>query len=200
MSVAVKTGKKNITFEEYLDLEEKAESKNEYLNGEIVAMSGGTPNHSMISMNVGTAINNALRKNNKRCQVFDSNLKVYFEKVNVGAYPDVLVICQELEYHKDRKDVITNPLLIIEVLSNSTEDYDRGKKFQHYRSLPSFKEYVLIAQYEPKVESWYKMEENVWRISNAIKLEASIPLYSIECEISLEDIYYLIENFEEEET
>lgn len=190
-----KIEKKKFTFEENLKLEEKADFKSEFVDGEIVSMAGDFPRHGQISNNMVTALNNALRKKNSTCIVQGSDLKVYFEKFNRASYPDVMVICGDYEIHKNRKDIITNPILVIEVLSKSTENYDRGKKFQLYRSLPSLKEYVLIDQREPKVEAWYKMEENVWKISNAIKIEDSIPLFSIDCEIALSDIYYLIENF-----
>lgn len=184
------------TFEEYLAMEETAEFKSEYEKGKITAMAGGTPNHSFISQNAGTAIANELRKKNKKCSVSNSELKIRIEEFDKGVYPDVLVICEKPIFYKDRKDIITNPLLVIEVLSNSTKDYDKGSKFTQYRSLPSFKEYLLIDQYEAKVESWYKVEENIWRISNARGLDAVIQLFSLDIEIKLSDIYYLIEDLE----
>ena len=101
-------------------------------------------------------------------------------------------------FYKNRKDVLINPVLIVEVLSNSTEDYDRGKKFTQYRSLSSFKEYVLINQYQAKVETWYKQEENIWRISNAEGLNSKITLFSINVTITLADIYYLLDFAPEE--
>jgi len=193
--VAEKIEKKAFTLEEYLKLERKADFKSEYVDGEIVRMAGGSPNHTLISSNVLRAVGNALEEKGSNCRALGSDLKVYFEKFNRAAYPDFMVVCSDYEFHNDRKDIITNPLLVVEVLSKSTENYDRGKKFQQYRSLPSLREYVLIDQKEPKVEAWYKVEENLWKISNAIKLEDSIPLYSIDCEIPLKNIYRLLENF-----
>ena len=185
------------SFEEYLVLEEKADYKSEYEQGRILAMSGGTLDHSTISQNTATAIANALKLANKRCRVNNSALKIRIEAYDKGVYPDVSVICEQADYYKERKDVITNPLLIVEVLSKSTRDYDRGTKFKHYRSLSSLREYVLIEQDIAKVESWYKIEDNVWRISNATGLDASISLYSLDCEIQLSDVYYLIDRLKE---
>ncbi len=187
------------SFEEYLVLEEKAPYKNEYHRGKIVAMSGGTFDHNTIAQNAGNAIGNALRKKKKKCRVANSDQKVYIADYDKGVYPDVSIYCEKPTYYKSRKDVLTNPVLIVEVLSNSTEDYDRGKKFTQYRSLPSFKEYVLINQYQAKVESWYKQEENVWRISNAEGLNSTIHLYSLDITIALADIFYLIDFTNSEE-
>lgn len=187
------------TFEEYLVLEAKADYKNEFIDGKIVAMSGGSFDHNTIAQNAGNAVSNGIRHKNKKCRVANSDQKIYIQEYKKGAYPDVSVFCDKPEFYNKRKDVLTNPVLIIEVLSPSTENYDQGKKFTQYRSLPSFKEYVLISQNEAKVETWYKQEENVWRISNAKGLDASIQLYSLDISIKLSDIYYLVdfENAEE---
>ena len=147
------------TFEEYLVLEEKALYKNEFRRGKIVAMSGGTFDHNTIAQNTGNAIGNALRKKKKKCRVANSDQKVYIADYDKSVYPDVSVYCNTPSFYKNRKSVLTNPTLVVEVLSDSTEAYDRGKKFTQYRSLPSFKEYVLINQYQAKVETWYKQED-----------------------------------------
>ena len=133
-----------ITFEEYLVRESESEYRSEYHDGKIVAMAGGTSRHSAIAQNSRTAISNALRAKNKKCIVYDSDFKVRLESVNKGVYPDASVICDKPEYYNNRQDVYTNPLLIVEVLSKSTRNYDKGDKFTYYRTLPSFKEYVLI--------------------------------------------------------
>jgi len=184
---------KQYTIEEYLLLEEKAPYKSEYEKGRIKAMSGGTLDHSTIAQNTGTAISNALRQKGKKCRVNNSDLKIRIEAYDKAVYPDVSVICDRANYFKDRKDIINNPLLIVEVLSKSTKDYDRGTKFQQYRSLPSFKEYVLIEQEVAKVEIWSKLETDVWRVSLIEDLDATGYLAAIECEIKMVDIYYLIE-------
>ena len=143
---------RHYTFEEYLLLEEKAPYKSEYEKGRILAMSGGTLDHSTISQNTGTAISNALRKKGKTCRVNNSDLKIRIEEYDKAVYPDVSALCGEASHFNDRKDIITNPLLIVEILSKLTRDYDRGTKFKQYRSLPSFKEYVLNEQEIAKVE------------------------------------------------
>lgn len=186
-----------ITFEEYLIKESESEYRSEYHDGKIIAMAGDTSRHSAISQNSRTAISNALREQNKKCIVYDSDLKIRIEAVNKGVYPDASVICDKREYYNNRQDVYTNPLLIVEVLSKSTRNYDKGDKFAYYRTLPSFREYVLIYQDEPKVEAWYKVEENVWRISNFKGLDKKVTLFSLDCEIRLADIYYLQEDFPE---
>jgi len=199
MSSELKYKERKYTFEEYLALEAEAVYKNEFINGKIVAMSGGSFDHNTIAQNAGNAVSNGIRRKKKECRVANSDQKIYIKEHNKGSYPDVSVFCGKPEFYNKRKDVLTNPLLIIEVLSPSTENYDRGKKFTQYRSLPSFKEYVLISQNQAKVETWYKQEENVWRISNAEGIKASIQLYSLDISIKLSDIYYLVdfENAEE---
>jgi len=184
---------KKYTFEEYLVLEERTPYKSEFQKGKIVSMSGGSFDHNTIAQNTGTALSNELKRKTKKCRVANSDQKVYIADYDKAVYPDVSVYCDKPNFYKDRKDVLTNPLLIVEVLSKSTEDYDRGKKFTQYRSLPSFKEYVLISQKQAKVETWYKQEENVWRISNAEGLDASIHLFSLDLDIQLSDIFYLID-------
>ncbi len=200
MSAVPKTVEKLYTPEEYLALEEKAENRSEYYNGIIWAMSGGSLNHSTIAANTTTAIHNELKAKSKKCRVMNSDLKVKIAKHNCFYYPDIMVICGEVDFADNRTDIVENPLLIIEVLSPSTADFDRGTKFNRYRSLPSLKEYVLISQDKPKVEAWYREEENLWRISNSIGLEAKVYLHSIDCEITLADIYYLIDNLESVQT
>ncbi len=191
--IAAKYKEETYTFEEYLAIEEKAEFKSEYEKGKIYAMAGGTLDHSTISQNTGNAIANELRKKAKRCRVNNSEIKIRIEEYDKGVYPDVSAICKDPAFYNNRKDVIINPLLVVEVLSKSTKDYDKGSKFTQYRSLASFREYLLVDQYEAKVASWYKVEENAWHISNARGLNAVIPLYSLDIEIQLQDIYYMID-------
>ena len=183
----------NYTIDEYLLLEEKAPYKSEFEKGRIKAMSGGTLDHNTIAQNIGTAISNELRKKGKKCRVNNSDLKIRIEAYDKAVYPDVSVICNKAEYFKNRKDIVTNPLLVVEVLSKSTKDYDRGTKFTQYRSIAAFKEYVLIDQEMARVEVWSKLEDNIWRVLDIKGLEASIHLVSLDCEIQMSDIYYLID-------
>lgn len=184
------------TPQEYFALEKETGERYEYYNGHIQAMSGGTLNHSLIATNISGEIRQALKNKKSSCVAFNSDLKVHLKTINNYLYPDIMVICGEPQYAENRKDAVENPILVIEVLSKSTRQYDRGDKFGKYRNLPSLREYVLVDQYVPKVESWYKMEENVWRISNAFGLESSIQLYSIDCLITLADIYYMVKGLE----
>lgn len=197
MSAVPKNEDKLYTIEEYLALEDKAEHKSEYYNGVVWAMAGGSANHSAISSNANYALQNALRSANSKCRVFSSDLKIKIEKSNSVFYPDGMVICGKTEYGENRTDMVKNPILIIEVLSPSTENFDRGKKFQKYRTIPSFKEYVLISQKQAKVEVWYKEDADLWRISHAYGLEGVVTLRSIDCEVSLGDIYYMIDDLED---
>ena len=181
--------KKYYTFEEYLQFEEQTIEKYEYHNGEILQLSGGTENHSLISARVTTVLNNELDKTNKDCRIANSDLKIFIESVNHGVYPDAMMYCGDADYYKDNNTIITNPLLVVEVLSQSTKNYDKGLKFEKYRTLPSFREYMLVWQTLPKVQTWYKMEENVWRISSAFGRDKSIYLFTLERSIALSDIY-----------
>lgn len=173
--------------EEYLEMEESAEYRSEYYDGEIFAMSGGTYKHSAICSNLNRRIGDALDRRN--CMVFDSNLKLAIPKINAFFYPDLMVVCGRIEFAENRKDTIRNPILIAEVLSPSTESFDRGDKFGFYRTLPSLKEYILISQDEPVVEVYFRQDEKKWSYSVAEGLEQSIVLQSIEYEIMLKDVY-----------
>ena len=194
MGEAVKKYKPDfITFEEYLEMEERTEEKHEYHDGVLVPIKAATDRHAEIVINTASTVRAELRKKKSKCRVFDSSLKVYFKAYNHGAYPDSFVICDKPAYFKNKKYAVLNPLLVIEVLSPSTEDYDRGSKFSKYRSLPSFQEYMLVSQDEPKVETWYKVEENLWRISRTEGMEDSIHLYSLKIDLPLSELYYLVD-------
>lgn len=188
----------HITFDEFLEMEERSEQRHEYHDGELLPVMNASPKHSEIISNTNTTLKNELRKKDSKCKVYEGSLAVYFPAYNHSAYPDIYSLCGKIEQYDGKKNAVLNPLLVIEVLSPSTEDYDRGTKFTKYRSLPSFREYVLISQDRPKVEAWYKMEENTWRISHAEGMESSIHLYSLEIDLPLSELYYLVD-FEEEE-
>lgn len=175
------------TEEDYLVLEESAQEKHEYYNGKIITMPGGTLNHNLIAANVLLSIKLALRQLNKKCLVLGSDMKIRISEENLFVYPDAVVICNQPIFYKDRKDVIINPLVIIEVLSKSTEAYDRGTKFDYYRTLPSFQEYVLLSQNKPRASVYHRESVDTWRIINV--KEGAIHLQSIGCDILLEDIY-----------
>jgi Uma2 family endonuclease len=188
---------KYYTIEEYLEIQESSEEKLEFRNGEIVAMAGGTGNHSLISTSITTALDNAIDNSGKNCMVFNSDIKVKIDNYNCFVFPDSSVVCGDVEYDNENETVLKNPILLIEVLSKTSKGYDKGEKFEYYRSLPSFKEYMIIYQTMPKVQTWYKEANDLWRIGNAEGLEAVIPLHSIGIEVALKDIYKRIRNFPE---
>ena len=145
--------KKIYTTEEYLTLEEKAEQKHEYRNGEIIAMAGGTINHNEIVTNLCTLLKIALKR--QKYRIFIGDVRLWIPRNNQYTYPDVMVISGEPIFHNGNT-TITNPLLVMEVLSQSNQDYDRGTKFTYYRSIPELQEYILIDQYSCKIEQFSK--------------------------------------------
>ncbi|MDZ7878927.1 MAG: Uma2 family endonuclease [Saprospiraceae bacterium] len=177
------------TFVEYLRREEKAVGKHEFYSGKIIKMAGGTYNHSKISANALTTLKIAVRPLPKKFSVHTGDLKIYIEPSDIGVYPDALVICEQPEFWNNRLDVIVNPLLIVEVLSPSTQIFDRIGKFDLYKSLPSFQEYVLINADKPSVETRFREEPDLWRIKTEDNMAHSIPLRSLGVTISLADIY-----------
>lgn len=172
--------------EEYLELETAAEYRSEYYHGQIFPMAGGTPNHNQIAGNFYAALNFAFRRQAYR--VFMSNMRLWIPQKRLYTYPDVMVVAGELEYAEGRRDTITNPLMLAEVLSESTENYDRGEKFKLYRTISSLKEYIIISQSEKHVEQFSKTTDNKWILSEYDE-DATLSLTSIEFEISLSDIY-----------
>lgn len=154
-----------MTYAAYLDAEQHSEVKHEYLRGEVYAMAGGTPEHSALAMAVGAALTTALAGH--KCRVFGSDLRVRIESTDLSTYPDLTVICGAFEHAQDDPNAATNPVLIVEVLSDSTEAYDRGEKFSHYRRKPSLREYVLVSQHEPRLEAYRKNAEGEWVLGEA---------------------------------
>ncbi len=184
--MAVQT-KPFITPEEYLERERQAEYKSEYYNGEIFAMSGGTHNHSLLTSNFIAVLNVALRGTG--CLVFTSDLRVHIPAVGLYTYPDVSVVCGEVDLLDDMHDILLNPVLLVEVLSPSTESYDRGKKFAFYRSITSLKEYALVSQRQKLVEVFRKNEENLWVLHETDEARGTVELASVGCALQLDDLY-----------
>ncbi|WP_341736453.1 Uma2 family endonuclease [Microcoleus sp. CAWBG640] len=173
--------------EEYLKLEEVAEFRSEYQDGRIIPMTGGTPNHNQIAVNFGGTLNFATKGQPYR--VFINDLRLWIPSKRVYTYPDVMLVAGKLEFVAGRKDTITNAVMVAEVLSPSTEDYDRGGKFKLFRSIPSFREYVLIDQYEMHVEQFVKTDDNKWVLSEYDGADAVLRLSCVEFEMRLGDIY-----------
>lgn len=154
-----------VTYEAYLATERGSAIKHEYLRGEVFAMAGGTPTHAGLAMGVGVALSNALV--GRSCRVYGSDLRVRIEATDLSTYPDVTVVCNRFEGAAIDPDAATNPVVIVEVLSDSTEAYDRGEKFAHYRRIPSLREYVLVSQREPRLEAYAKNAEGSWVLTEA---------------------------------
>lgn len=187
--------KRKLTPEEYLEIERKAEYKSEYFNGEIYAMSGARRNHNKIATNVGGLIWQHLK--GKDCESYSNDMRVFVPKTGLYTYPDVVVVCGEPKFQDNVFDTLLNPILLVEVLSDSTEGYDRGKKFQHYRSIESLREYVLVSQDEARIEKYLKQGAGFWVLSDAFGLDAKINFDSIDCEIALNEVFDKV-NFSDE--
>ncbi|NJK69938.1 MAG: Uma2 family endonuclease [Microcoleus sp. CSU_2_2] len=186
----VKTQQKFYTPDEYRQLEETAKFKNEYRDGEIVQMTGGTINHSQIIGNIYAFLKSALRGKNAR--PFMSDLRLWIPRYRRGTYPDVMVVEGELVCTEGRNDEILNPIMIVEVLSKSTKGFDREDKFRFYRSIPEFREYVLVSQSEFLVEQYIKNESNQWLFQEYEGESATVSFTSVGVQMSMSEIYELI--------
>ena len=179
------------TPEEYLAIEIASETRHEYINGEIISMAGGTPEHNEIA-----SILNATFRINLRGQpysIFIADQRLWIPDKKLYTYPDVMIIQRPIQLQRSRKDTVTNPLLIAEVLSQSTKNYDKQEKFAAYRNIPSFHEYLLIDQYTQHIEHYSKSNVTQWIFSECNNPEDCINLTSISCEIPLLEIYDGIE-------
>lgn len=176
-----------VTPEEYLERERAAETKSEYHDGAIVAMVGGTARHNQVTGNIYRHLGNQLEGG--PCRIYINDVKVRIPAANFYTYPDVFVVCGEEQFLDDRRDTLLNSTLIVEVLSPSTEAYDRGRKFAAYRTLPSLRDYVLAAQDEPRLERFTRQESGLWVLSEHTGLDAVIELPSIGCSLALQDVY-----------
>jgi Uma2 family endonuclease len=183
------------TVEQYLEFERTSEIKHEYLDGYIYAMSGATANHNLVAGNTYASLHAQLRKG--PCLIFPSDQRVKADRLY--AYPDISVVCGTPEFTGDTPDTLANPTLIIEVLSPSTEKFDRGKKFQYYRALDSLQEYLLIAQDSYRIEHYIRQQDGPWLLKDAIGIDATLELPSIGCALSLADVYEKV-TFENEES
>ena len=181
------TPQRTYTLEEYRKLEEAAEFRSEYRDGEIVPMTGGTIDHNRITRNICTFLQFGLR--GKNAEPFMSDLRLWIPRYRRGTYPDVMVISGEPVFNEGRNDEVLNPILIVEVLSNSTEDFDRTNKFRFYRSIPEFCEYILVDQYEFLVEQYLKNESGQWLFQEYEGESATISFASVGVQLSMSDIY-----------
>lgn len=180
------------TVEEYLDFERFAESRHEFLDGTVYAMAGESPAHSTICFNLYATVGNQLR--GKRCRGFSPNMKVATGNKGLFSYPDLAIVCGEPIFHDEKQDVLLNPQVIFEVLSPSTASYDRGEKFLRYtNTIETLTDYVLISQNEPLIEHYQVQSDGSWKKTEISGLESTLYLDSIECQIPLFELYYLID-------
>ncbi|MFM7405992.1 MAG: Uma2 family endonuclease [Cuspidothrix sp.] len=173
--------------EEYLEFEVNSDIRHEYIDGLIIPMTGGTPNHNQIALNFSGTLNLLLKR--QPYQVFVTDQRLWIPNRRIHTYPDIMVVQTPLVFEEGRKDTITNPLMIAEVLSNSTKSYDKDEKFAAYRTIPTFQEYILFDQYSMHVEQYCKIGDNKWVFSEYGDPEASLNLASVPCQILLTDIY-----------
>ncbi len=174
-----------LNYDEYLDLEARTGEKHEYLDGEAWAMAGGTPAHADLSLSVGAELRGLVRGG--RCRAFSSDLKLRVLATGLSTYADAVVVCGPVETAAGEITVVTNPTVIVEVLSDSTESYDRGAKFAHYRRMPSLRAYVLVSQHEQRIEV-FNRDGAKWTFTEGLE-GASVPLPCLDGELSVAAVY-----------
>ncbi|QYX30959.1 Uma2 family endonuclease [Sphaerospermopsis torques-reginae] len=183
----MQTQTRTYTPEEYLELEEKAEYKNEYRDGEIIAMAGGTTNHNKIALNFAAALKYGLKKQNY--DVYIGDVRLWIPRYRQYTYSDVMVIEGEPIYQNANTTTVMNPLLIAEVLSKSTSNYDQSDKFLYYRSIPEFKEYILINQYQYHVMHYVKTDDGKWIFTELESESDTLTLQNLDFQIDFQDLY-----------
>lgn len=185
--------KARITPEEYLELERKSEIRSEYLDGEMFAMTGARRNHILITLNLSAELGTQLF--DRPCEIYPTEMRTKVSPTGLYTYPDMAVVCGEPVFEDDHFDTLLNPQVIIEVLSDSTESYDRGKKFAHYRAIDSLSEYLLVSQAECRIEKFVRQKSGDWLYSESTDPNGSIELESIACRLSLSRVYHKV-NFD----
>jgi len=173
-------------YAEYLAFEEQSDEKHEFLDGEVIAMAGGTPEHSALAMALGAELRNAL--GDRPCRVFSSDLRIHIQATGLTTYPDVSVVCSNLERDAEDPHAIINPVLVVEVLSDSTEAYDRGEKAAHYRQIPSLREYVLVSQRHRRIEIYRRNDSGRWELFE-FESGAECELASVGCRVRVDEVY-----------
>jgi Uma2 family endonuclease len=177
--------------QEYLAIERKSSAKHEYYRGELFAMSGASRYHNLISGNCYASLHSQL--SNRACEVYANDMRVKVSRTGLYTYPDVAVTCQKPHFEDEVFDTLVNPQVIIEVLSDSTESYDRGKKFEQYRDIEALREYLLITQDRPHVDHFKRGGDGVWSLGDATGLHAEVHLPTIDCLLRLADVYAKVE-------
>lgn len=179
------------TPEEYLTIDRASQCKNEYYNGEIFAMGGASESHNLIVTNIVREL--SLQLKGRPCKVYSSDMRVKVSPLGLYTYPDIIALCGEARFDDEQRDTLLNPALIIEVLSKSTEAYDRGEKFEHYRKIESLTEYVLVSQEKQHIDHYIRQSDNQWLFSEANRKDSIIELSSISCSLPVIEIYDKVE-------
>jgi Uma2 family endonuclease len=179
------------TVEQYLAIERVALEKSEYHNGGMFLMARASEQHNAISANVVAELRNHFRK--RGCRVYGSDMRIYTKTTGLFSYADAVVVCGKPEFDDREQDILTNPILIVEVLCSSTADYEKGGKFELYKGLPSFQDYLLIEQNEPSVEHRQKLETGEWQVSKVVGLESVLQIARYELQILLSEMYLNVE-------
>jgi len=180
--------RRKYTLKEYFELEMSSDARHEYWNGEIYSMSGVSESHAQIEVNLIASLRTRLPK--QSCRVFPANMRLHVPTLPPYRYADLSAVCGMPTFEKiGGVDVLSNPVLIIEVLSESTEAYDRGDKFTHYKSIGSLREYLLVAQHRPHITQYVRQDDNTWRYRDVNELSASLALPSVKCSLDLTDVY-----------
>lgn len=174
-----------LTPEQYLEIERAAEFKSEYCDGEMFAMAGAQPNHNRLCMDFALEAGGSARQ--RGCEIFGSDQRVLVEAAAMYTYPDVSIVCGEPRFQE--RDNLVNPTVLVEVTSKSTESYDRGRKFEHYRTIPSLQHYVLVSQDRVYVDLFTRQPNDQWLLSSASRLDDAIELTAIGCSVSLARLY-----------
>lgn len=182
--------KRLLTPEDYLAIEREADFKSEYYRGEMFAMAGASRVHILIVSNAVRTLGNQLL--NRDCHVYSNDMRVKVNKLKKYTYPDIVITCGKETFEDDQADTLVNPVLIIEVLSESTEAYDRGKKFEHYQYLESLSEYLLISQDSYRVEQYVRQNDRTWTYHEFHDLDDVVKLATIGCELAFKDVYLKI--------
>lgn len=184
--------KTQLSFEDWLAAErESLDERTEYIGGEVFAMAGGTAEHNAIISNINGLL--WAQTKGRPCHVYASGMKLHIESADAGRYPDLMALCGDQRFHDDRRDLLLNPSLICEVLSSSTEGYDRGDKFALYRSVPSLQEYLLVAQHRVQVDLYTRDDTGRWILTSFDRPTDEVTLPSIDCRLALADVYDRIE-------
>jgi len=184
--------KHHLSFDDWLEGERASlEGRSEYVGGEVFAMTGASVEHNAIVANIVRELGTQMK--GRPCQVYANDLKVHIRSADAGKSPDLIALCGEHQFQDGRRDVLLNPSLIVEVLSDSTEAYDRGDKFALYRQIPSLREYLLVSQHRVQVELYSRSADGRWTLTDFSALTDSVPLASVDCTLSLAEVFDKVE-------